>query len=193
MCQISGMEFSLDHVLHPLSARPDHVERALLACYHDAMSILQPQGKELDLLIVILSDNDGSLYGDLKRICETGLGLVGGRDTILVDALSRCISLVSDRPTIIFGADITHPHPWEDSSPSIAAKSKFSYHLHYDSCFSIFVLNTPFVFQACASLEPNYQPPVNFVVVQKCHHTRLFANNHGDHQSIDKSGNILPG
>ncbi|KAG6508824.1 hypothetical protein ZIOFF_034206 [Zingiber officinale] len=48
---------------------------------------------------------------------------VGGRDTVLVDALSRCIPLVSDQPTIIFGADITHPHPGEDSSPSIAVVS----------------------------------------------------------------------
>lgn len=90
--------------------------------------------------------------GDLKRICETDLGLVsqccltkhvfktnkqqylanvtlkinvkvGGRNTVLVDALSRRIPLVSDRPTIIFGADVTHPHPGEDSSPSIAAVS----------------------------------------------------------------------
>ncbi|KAG6530450.1 hypothetical protein ZIOFF_012689 [Zingiber officinale] len=45
---------------------------------------------------------------------------VGGRNTVLIDALSRCIPLVSDRPTIIFGADVTHPHPGEDSSPSIA-------------------------------------------------------------------------
>jgi hypothetical protein len=37
--------------------------------------------------------------------------------------LSRRIPLVSDRPTIIFGADVTHPHPGEDSSPSIAAVS----------------------------------------------------------------------
>lgn len=87
--------------------------------------------------------------GDLKRICETELGLVsqccltkhvfkmskqylanvalkinvkvGGRNTVLVDALSRRIPLVSDRPTIIFGADVTHPHPGEDMSPSIAA------------------------------------------------------------------------
>ncbi|XP_042416604.1 protein argonaute PNH1-like isoform X3 [Zingiber officinale] len=50
-----------------------------------------------------------------------------------------------------------------------------------------------YILQTCASLEPNYQPPVTFVVVQKCHHTRLFANNHGDHQFVDKSGNILPG
>lgn len=47
--------------------------------------------------------------------------------------------------------------------------------------------------QACASLEPNYQPPVTFIVVQKRHHTRLFANNHRDRSSTDKSGNILPG
>jgi eukaryotic translation initiation factor 2C len=47
--------------------------------------------------------------------------------------------------------------------------------------------------QACASLEPNYQPPVTFVVVQKRHHTRLFANNHNDQRTVDRSGNILPG
>lgn len=48
---------------------------------------------------------------------------VGGRNTVLVDALTRRIPLVSDIPTIIFGADVTHPHPGEDSSPSIAAVS----------------------------------------------------------------------
>ncbi|KAG6673180.1 hypothetical protein I3842_16G098200 [Carya illinoinensis] len=47
--------------------------------------------------------------------------------------------------------------------------------------------------KACASLEPNYQPPVTFVVVQKSHHKRLFANNHHDHNTVDRSGNILPG
>ncbi|ONM14918.1 argonaute1c [Zea mays] len=149
MCQISGMDFSLEPVLPPVTARPEHVERALKARYQDAMNILRPQGRELDLLIVILPDINGSLYGDLKRICETDLGLVsqccltkhvfkmskqylanvalkinvkvGGRNTVLVDALTRRIPLVSDRPTIIFGADVTHPHPGEDSSPSIAA------------------------------------------------------------------------
>ena len=48
---------------------------------------------------------------------------VGGRNTVLADAVSRCIPMVTDRPTIIFGADVTHPHPGEDSSPSIAAVS----------------------------------------------------------------------
>lgn len=56
-------QFSLEPVLPPLTARPDQVERALKARYHDAMAILRPNNKELDLLIVILPDNNGSLYG----------------------------------------------------------------------------------------------------------------------------------
>ncbi|XP_029123469.1 protein argonaute 1A [Elaeis guineensis] len=285
MCQISGMEFSIEPVLPPSSARPDRVERALKERYHDAMSVLQPQGKELDLLIVILPDNNGSLYGDLKRICETDLGLVsqccltkhvfrmskqylanvalkinvkvGGRNTVLMDALTRRIPLVSDRPTIIFGADVTHPHPGEDSSPSIAAVvasqdwpevTKYaglvSAQAHRQELiqdlfkvwqdpqrgtvtggmikellisfkkatgqkpqriifyrdgvsegqfYQVLLYELDAIRKACASLEPNYQPPVTFVVVQKRHHTRLFANNHRDPYSVDKSGNILPG
>ncbi|KAJ8424584.1 hypothetical protein Cgig2_028562 [Carnegiea gigantea] len=197
--------FNPNPVLPVLSARPDQVEKALKTRYHDAMSKLAAQNKELDLLIVILPDNNGSLYGDLKRICETELGIVsqccltkhvfkmskqylanvalkinvkvGGRNTVLVDAISRRIPLVSDRPTIIFGADVTHPHPGEDSSPSIAA---------------VLLYELDAIRKACASLEPNYQPPVTFVVVQKRHHTRLFANDHRDRNSVDRSGNILP-
>jgi eukaryotic translation initiation factor 2C len=46
---------------------------------------------------------------------------MGGRNTVLLDAISWRIPLVSDVPTIIFGADVTHPETGEDSSPSIAA------------------------------------------------------------------------
>ncbi|XP_058090486.1 protein argonaute 1-like [Magnolia sinica] len=285
MCQISGMAFTSEPILPPYTSRPDQVERALKTRYHDAMTILQPQCKELDLLIVILPDNNGSLYGDLKRICETDLGLVsqccltkhvfrmskqylanvalkinvkvGGRNTVLVDALSRRIPLVSDRPTIIFGADVTHPHPGEDSSPSIAAVvasqdwpevTKYAglvcaqahrqeliqdlFKVWQDPVrgtitggmikellisfrratgqkpqriifyrdgvsegqfYQVLLYELDAIRKACASLEPNYQPPVTFVVVQKRHHTRLFANNHSDRYSVDKSGNILPG
>ncbi|CAH8381098.1 unnamed protein product [Eruca vesicaria subsp. sativa] len=41
--------------------------------------------------------------------------------------------------------------------------------------------------KACASLEEGYQPPVTFVVVQKRHHTRLFAHNHNDRTVVDTS------
>ncbi|KAF7090396.1 hypothetical protein CFC21_093152 [Triticum aestivum] len=286
MCEISGMDFSKEPLLPPLCTRPEHVERALKAHYQDAMSALKPLGRELDLLIAILPDNNGSLYGNLKRICETDLGLVsqcclakhvfkttqqylanvalkinvkvGGRNTVLVDALSRRIPLVSDRPTIIFGADVTHPHPGEDSSPSIAAvvasqdwpevtkyaglvsaqtrrqeliqdlfkvwqdpqrgtvnggmvrELLLSFHrstgqkpqriifyrdgVSEGQFYQVLLYELDAIRKACASLESNYQPPVTFVVVQKRHHTRLFANNHNDQRSVDpKSGNILPG
>ncbi|XP_043807969.1 protein argonaute 1B isoform X2 [Manihot esculenta] len=285
MCHISGMAFNPEPVLPPISGRPEQVEKVLKTRYHDAMTKLQPQGKELDLLIVILPDNNGSLYGDLKRICETDLGLVsqccltkhvfrmskqylanvalkinvkvGGRNTVLVDAISRRIPLVSDRPTIIFGADVTHPHPGEDSSPSIAAvvasqdwpeitkyaglvcaqahRQELIQDLFKEwqdpvrgkatggmikellisfrratgqkpqriifyrdgvsegQFYQVLLYELDAIRRACASLEPNYQPPVTFVVVQKRHHTRLFANDHRDRNAVDRSGNILPG
>lgn len=283
MCYISGMAFNPEPVVPPVSARPDQVEKVLKTRYHDAIS--KVPGKELDLLIVILPDNNGSLYGDLKRICETDLGIVsqccltkhvfkmskqylanvalkinvkvGGRNTVLVDALSRRIPLVSDRPTIIFGADVTHPHPGEDTSPSIAAVvasqdwpevTKYAglvcaqahrqeliqdlYKQWTDPVrgpltggmikellisfrratgqkpqriifyrdgvsegqfYQVLLFELDAIRKACASLELNYQPPVTFVVVQKRHHTRLFASNHHDKSSVDRSGNILPG
>lgn len=46
---------------------------------------------------------------------------MGGRNTVLLDAISCRIPLVSDIPTIIFGADVTHPENGEETSPSIAA------------------------------------------------------------------------
>jgi len=48
---------------------------------------------------------------------------MGGRNTVLLDAISCRIPLVSDIPTIIFGADVSHPESGEDVCPSIAAVS----------------------------------------------------------------------
>lgn len=56
--------FNPEPVLQVLSARPDQVEKALKSRYHDAMTKLRPLNKEIDLLIVILPDNNGSLYGN---------------------------------------------------------------------------------------------------------------------------------
>ncbi|XXG43618.1 hypothetical protein AAC387_Pa01g3606 [Persea americana] len=283
MCQVSGMEFNPEPVIPIYAARPEHVEKALKHVYHASMNKLK--GKELELLIAILPDNNGSLYGDLKRICETELGLIsqccltkhvfkinkqylanvslkinvkmGGRNTVLLDAISWRIPLVSDIPTIIFGADVTHPENGEDSSPSIAAVvasqdwpevTKYAglvcaqahrqeliqdlYKTWHDPLrgtvnggmirdllvsfrratgqkplriifyrdgvsegqfYQVLLYELDAIRKACASLEPNYQPPVTFIVVQKRHHTRLFASNHKDRSSTDKSGNILPG
>ncbi|KAK8913853.1 Protein argonaute PNH1 [Platanthera zijinensis] len=283
MCQVSGMEFNREPVIPIYSGRPDQVAKALKQVYNMALHKLK--GKELELLLVILPDSNGSLYGELKRICETDLGLIsqccltkhvfkinkqylanvslkinvkmGGRNTVLLDAVSWRIPLVSDKPTIIFGADVTHPENGEDSSPSIAAVvasqdwpevTKYAglvcaqahrqeliqdlFKTWHDpqrgtltggmirellisfrkatgqkpmriifyrdgvsegQFYQVLLYELDAIRKACASLEPNYQPPVTFVVVQKRHHTRLYVDNHKDRNSSDKSGNILPG
>ena len=56
--------FNPHPVLAPMYVRPDQVERALKARFHEALTNLPPPKKELDLLIVILPDNNGSLYGE---------------------------------------------------------------------------------------------------------------------------------
>ena len=47
------------------AARPEQVEKALKHVYHASMNKLK--GKELELLLVILPDNNGSLYGMFYR------------------------------------------------------------------------------------------------------------------------------
>ncbi|CAM8949612.1 unnamed protein product [Rhodiola kirilowii] len=144
MCCQKGMVFSKSPVIPTSSANPRQIERTLIDIHKQCST----KNKPLQLLLVILPDITGS-YGTIKRVCETELGIVsqccqprnaqkcagqylenvslkinvkvGGRNTVLVDALSRRIPLVTDAPTIIFGADVTHPAPGEDSSPSIAA------------------------------------------------------------------------
>ncbi|KAL5732173.1 argonaute 1B [Ranunculus cassubicifolius] len=283
-CNILGMAFNPEPLLPFDRANPHQVERALRTWYRDCMAILKPQGKELDLLIAILPDKKGSLYGDLKRLCETDFGLVsqccllkhvfsannqyfmnlalkinvkvGGRNTVLSDALSRRIAFVTDVPTILFGADVTHPAPGEDSSPSIAAvvasqdwpevtkyaglvsaqprgelivdlykewqdpvqgkmtggmikellksfyvatRRKPERIIFYRDGVSegqflqVLLYEVDAIHKACASMEPDYLPPITFIIVQKRHHTRLFPDNHADRRSVDRSGNVLPG
>ncbi|CAK7332085.1 unnamed protein product [Dovyalis caffra] len=122
MCKSKGMEFNPEPIVPIRPANSRQIEKALY---------------------------DVHKQWKIKRICETELGIVsqccqpqqarklskqylenvalkinvkaGGRNTVLNDAFHRRIPLVTDLPTIIFGADVTHPQPGEDSSPSIAA------------------------------------------------------------------------
>ncbi|KAK6163437.1 hypothetical protein DH2020_000301 [Rehmannia glutinosa] len=92
--------------------------------------------------------SDIHLKSKIKRVCETELGIVsqccqprqaaklskqymenvalkinvkvGGRNTVMEQVYNK-MPYLTDRPTIVFGADVTHPSPGEDSSPSIAA------------------------------------------------------------------------
>ncbi|VAH30859.1 unnamed protein product [Triticum turgidum subsp. durum] len=150
MCNVSGMDFRPEPVLPVAAYDPKSVARSLKKHHKRVMNILGPRRQKLDLLILILPDNNGTLYGDIKRILETDIGVVsqcclakhvfmpkkqyfanvalkinvkaGGRNTVLVSALERKLPRIGKIPTIIFGADVSHPHPGEGcSSPSIAA------------------------------------------------------------------------
>ncbi|XP_020973401.1 protein argonaute 5 isoform X2 [Arachis ipaensis] len=144
MCVSKGMIFKREPLIPIISAQSNAIERAL-AELHDKC---KKTGKNLDLLIIILPDSKGS-YGTIKRKCETELGIVsqcclpnhayqmkkqylenvslkinvkvGGKNLVLHDADLRNIPFLSDMPTLILGADVTHPQPGEDSAPSIAA------------------------------------------------------------------------
>ncbi|KAL0390038.1 UNVERIFIED_CONTAM: protein argonaute MEL1 [Sesamum calycinum] len=151
MCCSKGMEFNPRPLVPIRSAHPGQIEKSLSDVHAESSSKLVSMkltGKQLQLLIIILPDASGS-YGNIKRVCETELGIVsqccqpkqalkynkqymenvalkinvkvGGRNTVLEQALHGKLPYLSDRPTIIFGADVTHPNPGEDSSPSIAA------------------------------------------------------------------------
>ncbi|XP_044390993.1 protein argonaute MEL1 isoform X2 [Triticum aestivum] len=151
MCNMTGMSVNPRPLVDNRSASPNHIENALRDVYRRTTEMLSKQGheKQLQLLIVILPEVSGS-YGKIKKICETDLGIVsqcclprhaarpnkqymenvalkinvkvGGRNTVLERAFVRNgIPFVSEVPTIIFGADVTHPPPGEDSASSIAA------------------------------------------------------------------------
>ncbi|GAB2263070.1 hypothetical protein Droror1_Dr00004067 [Drosera rotundifolia] len=274
MCISKGMEFTERPMMPIITAYPNMIEKVLYDVHTKTQSKLQ-------LLIVILPDERGS-YGKIKRICETDLGIIsqcclprnasknspqylenvslkinvkaGGRNTVLLDAIEKNIPMISDRPTIIIGADVTHASPGEDSVPSIAAvvasmdwpeitkyrglvsaqgpreeiirdlyesvqdptkglvhggmirelliafrrstREKPHRIIFYRDGVSegqfaqVLLDEMDAIRKACASLEEGYLPRVTFIVVQKRHHTRLFAT---DRSLTDKSGNILPG
>ncbi|KAL9247583.1 hypothetical protein vseg_021001 [Gypsophila vaccaria] len=140
-CSRKGMTFAIRPTIRTRSRESRQLERVL----HD---IHIESGQQLQLLIIILP-HSASYYGKIKQICETELGIVsqccksekvfqpgsaylehvslkinvkvGGRNVVLLDAANRHIPLVTDDPTIIFGADVTHPLSGEAFSPSIAA------------------------------------------------------------------------
>ncbi|TKY67133.1 argonaute 5 [Spatholobus suberectus] len=150
MCNSKGMRFNPEPLLPTTPGQPSQIENALVNVQKQCMTKLaKVEGRpSLQLLLIILPDVKGS-YGKIKRVCETELGIVsqccqprqvakmnkqylenvalkinvkvGGSNTVLNDAIMGRIPNVSDKPTLILGADVTHPQPGEDSSPSIAA------------------------------------------------------------------------
>ncbi|PWA91147.1 PAZ domain-containing protein [Artemisia annua] len=150
MCQTKGIVFNPQSLIRMCSAAPNNIEKALVDLQSQCLAQLAKiaPGHQLQMLFVILPEAKGT-YPRIKRVCETELGIVsqcckpqhvmkmsnqyfenvamkinvkvGGRNTVLSATLNGRLPYVTDRPTIIFGADVTHPSPGEDSSPSIAA------------------------------------------------------------------------
>nr|WGH50461.1 argonaute 5 [Nicotiana benthamiana] len=151
MCCSKGMVFNPQPLVPIRSAHAGRIEKTLVDIHTAStqkLATMEHQLKHLQLLIVILPEVTG-YYGTIKRVCETDLGIVsqccqpknlsrpnkqylenlalkinvkvGGRNSVLEQAVHRRIPFLTDIPTIVFGADVTHPQPGEDSSPSIAA------------------------------------------------------------------------
>ena len=55
-------EFNSEPGIPMYSARPEQAVQALKHVYNAALK--KPKGKELELLLVILPDNNGALYGE---------------------------------------------------------------------------------------------------------------------------------
>ncbi len=96
-------------------------------------------------ILCILPTDDAHLYGEIKRCTDTDIGLpsqcmlmkhirrpskqycanlalkinvkLGGVNS----SLGRQLGFITERPTIVFGADVTHPGIGEGDKPSIAA------------------------------------------------------------------------
>ncbi|CAL5072784.1 unnamed protein product [Urochloa decumbens] len=145
MSRIIGVDLA-DLNLPVFTARSGQVEDDIRTCYQKAQSKLRDQ--KIDLLLAILPDKNGRLYGDVKRICETDIGFLsqcclrsnvftksnkilaniaikinakaGGRNSVF-DDVQKSLPVVSNKPTIIFGAHVTHSSAVDDSAPSVVS------------------------------------------------------------------------
>ncbi|CAI5479135.1 unnamed protein product [Closterium sp. Yama58-4] len=146
-CAELGVHMEPRPVVPPLTGRVEAVE-AVMRQLADASSRAVPPGQWLQLAVVILPGR-GTFYNEIKLIAETQLNVVtqcclvnhahkcqsqylanlvlkinvklGGRNVLLQSESIGRLPMVAERPTIVFGADVTHPSPGDDSSPSIAA------------------------------------------------------------------------
>ncbi|KAG9133037.1 hypothetical protein Leryth_023726 [Lithospermum erythrorhizon] len=138
-CPIVSTQFEPIQLLNNTSL----LESKLKKIHRDARNNLQ--------LLICVMERKHNGYADLKRISETNIGVVsqcclyqnlskpssqflanlalkinakiGGCTVALFNSLASQIPriLKHDDPVIFMGADVTHPHPFDDFSPSVAA------------------------------------------------------------------------
>ncbi|KAJ1553663.1 hypothetical protein HK405_007273, partial [Cladochytrium tenue] len=120
-----------------------NVEKTLIDAYMVAGNSFQERPQ---IIVCVLPNTGVPLYAEIKRVSDTVIGIatqciqakhmfaakrqycanvclkmnvkLGGMNSFLSNAQ---LPFVSERPTIVFGADVTHPAPGSASNQSIAA------------------------------------------------------------------------
>lgn len=148
-CEQLGIFLNKNTVISP-QFEPMHVLNNVTTLESKLKSIHRAASNNLQLLICVMEKKHRG-YGDFKRIAETSVGVVsqcclysnlaklssqflanlalkinakvGGCTVALFNSLPSQLPQLFhlDEPVIFMGADVTHPHPLDDSSPSIAA------------------------------------------------------------------------
>ncbi|OWM75918.1 protein argonaute 7 [Punica granatum] len=148
-CEQLGIHLSKNGVIAP-QFEPTQVLNNVSLLESKLKNIQKTASNKLELLLCVMERKHRG-YGDLKRIAETSIGVVtqcclysnltklssqflanlslkinaklGGCTVALYNSLPSQIPrlLRCDEPVMFMGADVTHPHPLDDSSPSVAA------------------------------------------------------------------------
>lgn len=245
----------------PILFATPNVEESVKKAYGAAH---EASGTAPQLILCILPTDDAGLYGDIKRCSDTVVGLpsqcmlmkhirrpnkqycanlclkinvkLGGVNS----SLGRQVKFIVERPTMVMGADVTHPGIGETDKASIAAVvgsmdiklSRYATSVRVQGSrveiiedignmfreqVDNFVLSNKIrpqrilfyrdgvsegqfaqvlkfeltaIKAACRQIDPEYNPKISFILVQKRHHTRFFT---ATPQDADRSGNIPAG
>ncbi|KAF2563968.1 hypothetical protein F2Q70_00015739 [Brassica cretica] len=148
-CEHLGV-FLSKYTLSSTFFEPSHILNNTTLLESKLKDIQRAASNNLQLIICVMERKHKG-YGDLKRIAETRIGVVtqcclytnitklssqfvsnlalkinakiGGAMTELCNSIPSHIPRLIrvDEPVIFMGADVTHPHPFDDCSPSVAA------------------------------------------------------------------------
>ncbi|XP_067047269.1 protein argonaute-2-like isoform X2 [Acropora muricata] len=147
-----GMKMAAQPAVVTFGRRPEEVERLFFDCLE--------QFPALQLIMVVLPGNDKKLYSEVKRVGDRVIGIpiqcvqvklvlqakpqVCANISLKINAklggtnhvIDYSATPVFNEPTIVFGADVTHPSPTENGIPSIAAVvASMDYHAaKYHAC-----------------------------------------------------------
>ncbi len=143
-CQDTGVSFTSSASKQPpiLNGNPATAAQTCKSAFTKAQEVF---GAPPQFLLMMLQSSESRIYGEVKLVCDTQLGIpsqcmlmkharrpnkqycaniclkinlkLGGVNLVLGSQLG----FVAQRPTMVLGADVTHPGIGENDRPSIAA------------------------------------------------------------------------